>query len=240
MFTLNHFIWLIIATIIIIIMLLINKYKKLSFNFVLTLMFVVCVISELLKILSNMIDAYGGGKILNPGDLPFHLCSIQIFFIYFLKFVIKNEQTKDKLLNFMAPVMLVGGFVALMVPTVGVEFKKAQVYEFFIYHAMIMFFALYILINKITTYSWKTFFRNLGFLGILAVFSLWINSILSGSYEKVNFMYLSRPPKENLPLLNLNNGWYAYVITLASFAIIFMLIFHIIMILIQKKYNNNI
>ena len=240
MFTLNHFIWLIIATIIIIIMLLINKYKKLSFNFVLTLMFVVCVISELLKILSNMIDAYGGGKILNPGDLPFHLCSIQIFFIYFLKFVIKNEQTKDKLLNFMAPVMLVGGFVALMVPTVGVKFNKAQVYEFFIYHAMIMFFALYILINKITSYSWKTFFRNLGFLGILAVFSLWINSILSGSYEKVNFMYLSRPPMENLPLLNLNNGWYAYVITLASFAIIFMLIFHIIMILIQKKYNNNI
>lgn len=239
MFTLNHFIWLIIAIAIITTMLLINKYKKLSFNFVLTFMFIICVVSESLKISSNMIDAYGGGKILDPGDLPFHLCSIQIFFIYFLKFVIKNEQTKEKLLNFMAPVMLVGGLVALMVPTVGVKFNKAQVYEFFIYHAMIIFFALYILINNLTTYSWKTFFRNLGFLGILAVCSLWINSILSGSNEQVNFMYLSRPPMENLPLLNLNNGWYAYVATLASIAIIFMFLFHLVMILLQKNRKCN-
>lgn len=235
MFTTNHFIWLFIAIVIITIMLIINKYKKLSYNFVLTFMFIVCVVSESIKIFSNMDDAYGGGKILDPGDLPFHLCSVQIFFIFFLKYVIKNEQTKEKLINFMAPIMLVGGFVALMVPTVGVRFNKPQVYEFFIFHSMIIFFAIYILISKLTTYSWKTFFRNLGFLGILAVCSLWINSILSGSNEKVNFMYLSRPPMENLPILNLNHGWYVYVATLASIAIIFMLIFHIIMMLIQKK-----
>lgn len=237
MFTTNHFIWLGISVLIVVIMLIINKYKKLSFNFVLNLMFYTGVVCELIKIFSNIEDAYGGGKILDPGDLPFHLCSIQIFFIFFLKFVIKNETTKEKLLNFMVPIMLVGGFVALMVPTVGVRFNKPQVYEFFIYHSMIMFFAIYILINRITKYNWNTFFRNLGFLGIMAVCSLWVNSILSVTNKKVNFMYLARPPMENLPLLNLNHGWYVYILILGSLATAFMLIFHIIMFSIQKKYE---
>ena len=184
---------------------------------------------------SNMEDAYGGGKILDPSDLPFHLCSVQLFFMFFLKVVIKNESTKEKLLGFMAPIMLVGAFLAIMIPTVGVKFNKPQVYEYFIYHAMLIFFALYILIEKMVKYDWKSFLRNLGFLGIMAMCSFYINSILSKTNEKVNFMYLSRPPMENLPLLNLNHGWAVYVMILGILGVSFMFIYHLIMIIIQKK-----
>ena len=37
---------------------------------------------------------------------------------------------------------------------------------------------------------------------------LYVNSILS-VYD-TNFMYLVRPPLENLPYLNLDKGWYVY------------------------------
>ena len=235
MFTQEHLIWLLIVIIIVSGLLVLNKFKKLKYNFVLNLVFFICLAGELIKMFSNMEDAYGGGKILDPSDLPFHLCSVQLFFMFFLKVVIKNESTKEKLLGFMAPIMLVGAFLAIMIPTVGVKFNKPQVYEYFIYHAMLIFFALYILIEKMVKYDWKSFLRNLGFLGIMAMCSFYINSILSKTNEKVNFMYLSRPPMENLPLLNLNHGWAVYVMILGILGVSFMFIYHLIMIIIQKK-----
>ena len=65
--------------------------------------------------------------------------------------------------------------------------------------------------------------------------SFYINSILSKTNEKVNFMYLSRPPMENLPLLNLNHGWGVYIMILGILGVSFMFIYHLIMIIIQKK-----
>lgn len=237
MFTLNHFIWLGISIVIIVGMLLFQKYKKLSFNTILTIVFCIAVLSELIKTASNMIEIYKGGRVLDPGDLPLHLCSIQIFFLFALKFCIKKEETKEKLLAFMIPTMLLGGFIALFIPTVGVRFNKLQVYQFFGFHSMIVFFAIYLIKEKKVTYTWKTYGQNMGYLGIMAMCVTWLNSILSGAYEKVNFMYLVRPPMENLPILNLNNGWYVYFITLISIVIVVMFIFHIIMILLNKKSN---
>ena len=53
-----------------------------------------------------MDDEYGGGKILDSGDLPFHLCSVQIFFIFFIyrtclkseiqKWIKKTEKAQNK------------------------------------------------------------------------------------------------------------------------------------------------
>ena len=237
MFTLNHFIWLGISILIIVTMLMLQKYKNLSFNTILTIMFVVAVTSELIKTASNMVEIYEGGRILDPGDLPLHLCSIQIFFLFALKFCIKKEETKEKLLGFMIPTMLLGGFIALFVPTVGVRFNKLQVYQFFGFHAMIVFFGIYLLKNKFVSFTWKTYGRNMGYLGIMTMVVTWLNSILSGAYEQVNFMYLVRPPMENLPVLNLNNGWYVYFITLVSIACVIISIFHFIMIKLNKKNN---
>ena len=226
MFTPTHFIWLFICIALIVGLFLLVKYARLSEKAVITILFCVCVASELIKTFANMEEGYQGGMHLDPGDLPFHLCSIQIFLVFALKFLVKNTQTQEKLLGFMSPSMLLGGVMALFIPTVGTSFTKLQVYQYFIFHATIIFFALYIVAQKRVRWTLKCWARNLGYLGILAMIATWINSILSIGFEKANFMYLSRPPMENLPILNLNNGWYAYFFALASIAIILLSAFH--------------
>lgn len=235
MFSVNHFIWLAIVLVTIIGLLVLQKTKKIKNDTIITYMFIMSIISELIKIFSNLIQTSEGGTVLDPADLPFHLCSIQIFFIFALKFLIKTEEGKQKLLGFMAPTMLVGGALALFIPTVGVEFTKLQVYQYFIFHANIITFAIYVLKERLVNYTWKSFFRNISYLGMLALIATWINSLLSVTNPKVNFFYLCRPPMENLPILNLNNGWFAYFITLVLIALIFMFLFHYIMIKLNKK-----
>lgn len=235
MFTLNHFIWLAIVLITIIGLLILQKTKKIKYDTIITYMFIMSIISELIKIFSNLIQTEAGGTVLDPADLPFHLCSIQIFFIFALKFVIKTEESKQKLLGFMAPTMLVGGAIALFIPTVGVRFNKLQVYQYFIFHANIITFAIYVLKERLVNYTWKSFFRNISYLGMVALIATWINSLLSVTNPKVNFFYLCRPPMDNLPILNLNNGWHVYFFTIVGIALTFMFIFHLIVISIYKR-----
>lgn len=235
MFTLNHFIWLAIVLITIIGLLILQKTKKIKYDTIITYMFIMSIISELIKIFSNLIQTEAGGTVLDPADLPFHLCSIQIFFIFALKFVIKTEESKQKLLGFMAPTMLVGGAIALFIPTVGVRFNKPQVYQYFIFHANIITFAIYVLKERLVNYTWKSFFRNISYLGMVALIATWINSLLSVTNPKVNFFYLCRPPMDNLPILNLNNGWHVYFFTIVGIALTFMFIFHLIVISIYKR-----
>ena len=242
MFTTPHFIWLAISVVIIVGMFLIKYKFNLSFNAILNIMLVMSIASEVTKILCNMMDAPDGrtGKILDPGDLPFHLCSIQIFLMFILKFFIKTESGKQKMLAFMCPTMIIGAVIALFIPTVGVEFTVVQVYQYFIYHAFLIFFASYILKEKLVDWQWSDYPRNLAFLGGFALLCMWINSALSGVLPRVNFMYLVRPPMENLPILNLNNGWAVYFITLIILAVVLIGLFHLIVMLVKNKKSKSV
>ncbi len=235
MFTSNHFIWLAISVLLIVGLLILQKIKKYDFNQVITFMTIICLVSELVKIFSNIIVTTEGGYVLDPADLPFHLCSIQIFFIFALKWLIKKEETKEKLLCFMVPTMIIGGILALFIPTVGVKFARPQVYQFFIFHASIIAFSIYVLQERFIKHTWKSYFRNLGYLGFLALVATWINSILSVTNPKVNFFYLCRPPMEDLPLLNLDNGWGGYIVTLGILGILLVSIYQVIVMSIYKK-----
>ena len=242
MFTTPHFIWLAISVVIIVGMFLIKNKFNLSFNAILNIMLVMSIASAVTKILCNMMDAPDGrtGKILDPGDLPFHLCSIQIFLMFILKFFIKSESGKQKMLAFMCPTMIIGAVIALFIPTVGVEFTVVQVYQYFIYHAFLIFFASYILKEKLVDWQWSDYPRNLAFLGGFALLCMWINSALSGVLPRVNFMYLVRPPMENLPILNLNNGWAVYFITLIILAVVLIGLFHLIVMLVKNKKSKSV
>lgn len=242
MFTTPHFIWLAISVVIIVGMFLIKNKFNLSFNAILNIMLVMSIASEVTKILCNMMDAPDGrtGKILDPGDLPFHLCSIQIFLMFILKFFIKSESGKQKMLAFMCPTMIIGAVIALFIPTIGVEFTVVQVYQYFIYHAFLIFFASYILKEKLVDWQWSDYPRNLAFLGGFALLCMWINSALSGVLPRVNFMYLVRPPMENLPILNLNNGWAVYFITLIVLAVVLIGLFHLIVMLVKNKKSKSV
>ena len=50
------------------------------------------------------------------------------------------------------------------------------------------------------------------------VICLWLNSALS--YAHTNYMFLSRPPMDNLPFLNLNSGWFVYFIRIFGVGVI--------------------
>ncbi len=239
MFTLQHFIWLAICIAIVVLMLFIHKKYKLSLETVTTIMIVMSVCSEVTKILCNMMDAPGDrtGKILDPGDLPFHLCSIQIFLLFFLKFVAKTDETKKNVLGFMCPTMFIGAIMALLIPTVGVGFNVVQVYQYFIFHAFLIFFGIYIVKEKFVDWTVKVYLKNLAYLGCIALVVMWINSALSGVLPRVNFMYLVRPPMENLPVLNLDNGWGFYLATLITLVVVLTAIFQVIVMAINGKFK---
>ena len=127
----------------------------------------------------------------------------------------------------MCPTMIIGAVMALFIPTVGVEFTVVQVYQYFIFHAFLIIFATFIIKEKLVDWQWKHYLYNLAFLGGLAMLTMWINSALSGVLGRVNFMYLVRPPMDGLPLLNLDNGWGMYFVTLLILAVVLIGIFHL-------------
>ncbi len=236
MFSLNHFIWIGLTAVFILGLFCFVRHKKAEFSFVLSILWGICIISELTKMLSNMIPTgYNGGCVLDPGDLPFHLCSIQLFLIFTLKFFVKKQETREKMLGFMVPTMLLGGIAAIMIPTVGVEFVKPHVYEYFLFHGAIIFFALYVLKKRLVTWSWKVLGRNLCYAGLAAYVVSLLNSILSTGFPEVNFMFLVRPPMEGLPVLNLDHGWFVYVISLVSLAVVLLAAFHGVVIWAQNR-----
>ena len=236
MFTWNHFIWLGLTAALVLGLFYFMQHKKADFSFVLSFLWIICIISELTKMLSNMVPTgYKGGSVLDPGDLPFHLCSIQIFLVFTLKFFVKKPETREKMLGFMVPTMLLGGFAAIMIPTVGVKFTKPHVYEYFLFHGTIIFFALYVLKERLVTWSWKVLGRNLCYAGLAAYVVSLVNSLLSSGFPEANFMYLVRPPMEGLPVLNLDHGWYVYILSLVSVAVVLLTVFHGVAILVQNR-----
>ena len=235
MFTLNHFILIGISALLITGLLIYDKYRGLSYNTVLNIAVIGSVISECVKVFSSMIEGYEGGMHLDPLDLPFHLCSIQLFLFFVLKYFIKTEDGRQRLLGFMIPVAILGGIMATLIPTEGVDFANPQVYQFFLYHAMLIFFALYMIIHNHVRWSYGVLLRNLKYLSAVIYAATILNSMLYAGNPEVNFFFLVRPPMKNLPILNLDNGWVAYIIALTTIAIILLTLLHTILIFIQKR-----
>lgn len=235
MFEPMHFVWLAISIIIIVAMLLITKKLKLNNNVCLSIMCIMIGISEIVKIFSNIITSQSenGGAFLDPKALPFHLCSIQIFFLFSLKFFIKNESTRKTLYNFMVPSSIIGATMSLLIPTNGTSFATLDAYQYFICHAFLIFYGFYLIREGIAILDFKASLTNICLLLLLVVFNLWINSILS-IYD-TNFMFLTYPPMENLPILNLNHGWKIYFIILVCIGFILMILFHLPFVLIERK-----
>lgn len=208
MFTTKHFIWIGICILFILIM---NHYaKKEDFtlqNACYFFMFI-CLLSETTKMMSDMIPSTHGGMHLNPQSLPFHICSILLFIAAYITFG-KDGPLKQKMINFFAVVGTCGGIAAILIPTYGVEFNVANVYQCFMYHATLTWFSLYLIRFKHANLGMQAFKNNLVVLFALLVFNLYMNSILA-VYD-TNFMFIVRPPLEGLPFLNLNHGYYLFI-----------------------------
>lgn len=235
MFTLEHIIWIVLCIIFVIAMMMIAKYKNMNLKKAGLVMSIIALISEISKILSNMEESVKGGMHLDPGALPFHLCSLMIFVVIYITFA-KENKFKKLLINFTSVMGVLGSFCAIMIPTNGTSFTSVLAYQCFVYHAGLLWFSLYLIVSKNATFSFKIMLQNMVMLLILVIFNLYVNSALS-VYD-VNFMYLTRPPMENLPILNLDNGWYAYLLSLLLVGLLLTTIFQLPFVLININRKN--
>jgi len=219
MFTTNHFIWIAICLVIILGLLFLSIKFKWDFKKAVYVMSLISIASELLKIFTHINPVSGedgdwsDGGVLGPGSLPFHLCSIFIFIFFYLA-LSNNQKTRKFLINFFVPIGLFGGLMAIIMATSGVNFLKPFAYQCFIYHAGMVWFALYLIVTKQVNLNLKVFVTNVIVLASLAIIMIWVNSALS-IYE-TNFFYVVSPPASGLPFLNLKHGWYVYFAHLAS------------------------
>lgn len=232
MFTLPHFIWLIaISAIITVVLIVIKKFKP-STALVQKTVFIILIIFKLFHSALSMKKSEFGGYVMDQTQLSFHLCSIQIYFVVLIN-VIKNEKFVKTIKSFMVPCMMIGATMALLIPTEGVSPSVPRVWQYMLIHGTLVFYGIYLMVVEKVDLSLKAFISNLKLLTIVVLLAFLMNSVLE-QYQP-NFLFLRQPPMEGLPLLNLNNGWYVYFITLAFIACLLVFIVHLPFIIKEIK-----
>ena len=216
--------------------------KKLSFKTMTRVMLYIGLVSEIIKIFYYIItneDRLGG--VLPKSDLPFHLCSIQIIFIVLLN-ISENEKLKSMLTSFMMPSCLIGGLAALLIATDSSRNGAFIItIQYFVYHAAIMVYALYLTVSEQYGPRMKGYLDCLKMLLIIMFFAFYINSIVYDGESNINFMYVVGPPQEGLPYLNKDNGWLSYIIRYAVLVIGAITLFYIkpIVQTVKQKLNES-
>ena len=241
MFSIQHIIWVIISVVMIVCGLVVMKKRKATLKDVLTACCIICVLSEVTKILSciEMVPSSDGSVIypyLQMEHLPLHLCSIQLFTIFYCRFgkgTIAYSKVKQFLLSFMYPTCTLGALFAIALPsifdttiTVSQAFTHPIAYQLFIYHSCLLALGLYIPMSGEVRFSWSTYRNTMAALSVLVIFSTYMNSIMASptyvngkliSVDHVtNFFFLYRTPIG--VALNTKLAWIIYLVILIALA----------------------
>ena len=215
MFTLPHFIWLIsIGALIAVALVLLRKFK-ITHAAVGKAVMITLIVLKIFHLSVSMKESEFGGYVLNQTQLSFHLCSIMIYTVIFTN-IIKNEKLIKILKSFMVPCLFIGALMALLIPTEGVDPAVPRVWQYMLIHGVLVFYGIYLAAVERVDLSFMAYFNNLKLLLIVTLVAFLMNSVLE--QYKTNFLFLRVPPMDNLPLLNLNNGWYVYFLTLVVIA----------------------
>ncbi len=221
MFTSSHFIWLGIIGILIATTLIALKKLKISDQAVGKAVMMMLIILKIFHLSLSMKESEFGGYVINQTQLSFHLCSIMIYTVIFSN-IIKNKKVVDVLKGFMVPCLFIGAAMALLIPTEGTDPTVPRVWQYMLIHGVLVFYGIYLAAVEKVDLSIKVYFRNLKLLLCVTLIAFLMNSVLE--QYKTNFLFLRVPPMDNLPLLNLNNGWYVYFLTLTAIACILVLL----------------
>ena len=224
MFSLGHFIWLGIFIVVIVTALILLKKYNVSPLTVGKIVTVIAVVAKLFHLSLSMAPSPDGGMVLKQSQLDFHLCSIQVYLMIACQ-LIRDESKVNAVKGFMAPTMAIGALMAILIPTEGVDPSVPRVWQYMIIHANMVFYGFYLMLVEKIDLGFKTYKRNLISFSGLGMLGLSMNSILER--YNVNFLYLRKPPMDNLPILNLNNGYFVYIITLIIVAISLLTIVHL-------------
>lgn len=237
MFTGYHFAWLAVCAVLILGAECCLHTKWPSLQTVLSFCCAGSVLSEFVKVFSVIkLVPSADGSVCYPymelQHLPLHLCSIQILFIFYVRFA-RDSRLRTALLAFMYPSCLIGALCALLLPSiftgsidVSQAFTHPLAYQYFLYHAMLVILGLYICQSRQAAIHSRHYWSTLGFLCLLGFASLYLNSAFATAvYEDgrlvsveytTNFFFTSRPVA-GLVITELWQ-WYLYLIALLLLA----------------------
>ena len=221
MFTVNHWIWLSAIWIGIAVALTVLRRRGVTHRAVGRAVTVILIILKIFHMSLSMKASEFGGYVLDQTQLSFHLCSIMIYAIILVN-MIRNERVIRVLKSFMVPCLFIGALMALLIPTEGVDFTAPRVWQYMLIHGVLVFYGIYLAAVERVDLSMRAYVNNLKLLCGVALVAFLMNSVLE-QYQ-TNFLFLRLPPMENLPLLNLNHGWYVYFVTLTAVACLLTLL----------------
>lgn len=252
MFTWRHLIWLAICASLISVIVRSFRRKRPDLSRVFTTALLVSVFSEIAKIVSVMeLVPSQNGKLMLPylplNHLPLHFCSIQILLITAAKFM-RNERLRETLLAFMAPTCVLGGIMALLMPsifttTISIEqaFTSLVSYQFFIFHSMLIALGIIIASSDRVEWSMKHFRNTLFIVYLLGFISIYLNSVFASPTYKdgklvsvdfwTNFFFTYQNPI-GIQITELWQ-WYLYLLIIMLLAALLLYLFYLP--LIRKK-----
>lgn len=221
MFTANHFVWLGALGVLIALALMAAKKLKVTDRAVGRAVMILLIVLKIFHLSLSMKESPFGGYVINQTQLSFHLCSIMIYTVIFTN-MIKNKKVVDTLKSFMVPCLFIGAAMALLIPTEGTDPAVPRVWQYMLIHGVLVFYGIYLAAVEKVDLSFRAYFNNLKLLLSVTLLAFLMNSVLEP--YKTNFLFLRVPPMDNLPLLNLNHGWYVYFLTLTAVACTLMLL----------------
>lgn len=246
MFSFQHIIWLSISITGIIVASRLLLARHIPLEQVLTAACALAAISEIVKILSNiqMVPTADGTALhlfMEWRHLPFHLCSIQIFLIFYARFA-ENGRRRTTVLAFMYPTCIAGAVAALLLPSIftnGIApdqaFTHPVAYQFFIYHSMLVVLGVHIARSGEAGITARHFRSTLALLYAFGFISIYLNSAFAyptyagtalRSVENTpNFFFTFRTPI-GLALTEIWQ-WYAYAAILAVLAFAVVGVFYL-------------
>ena len=118
-------------------------------------------------------------------DLPLELCSLQIVFIAAM-LLIKDTVWRSRLRALMYVTGIIGGMLGIVLAEVTVDysavaeyFSSARIYQFFLYHSMVVTLGLYMGFGPHSDVSIRSFKPAMGLLVALDVPTFYLNSVFS-------------------------------------------------------------
>ena len=147
----------------------------------------------LLMTLSNHITLTSLDSWTLKSNLPIHLCSVSALICCFIGFTKKNQL----LFEFLFYAGIIGGMLSILTPQITLYNEYYFFYIMFYFkHAAIIAIPLFMRFRinmKLTEFSWLKIF---GLVNLLLLFVLPINALIDS-----NYLYVSRPPMVNNPLI---------------------------------------
>jgi hypothetical integral membrane protein (TIGR02206 family) len=162
--------------------------------------------------------------------LPFHLCSIAMFFAIILLFT--NNRT---IFTFVMMTGIAGGAISLATPIIGYNSEYYRYYQFYIAHGILVLVPFYYLFVKHYIPSGKEIKYSFYILQAIATFMMVFNY-----YMNTDFMFLFFDPSkiDKFPLIALFGGIPYYIILVEITAIAYFYVTSLLVRFIDIEQGN--